>query len=558
MFAPPTVMPSSVRARSPAVVSQSFGLRREKPSVREVVDDGIRTSGCQTAPSWDFSKISSVSAPLADLRQSPALGAGFVLQRKLEIGRVDDPLEREADRVAEQVLDLSSAIPKGNVRAGGPSLQRKCQDCADDEKTDHVTMVQTKAESGTVPATGSAPAIVHDVLRSYGRPLDSVLRASLEPRFGHDFGQVRVHTGAMASESARAVRARAYTVGADIVFGDGQYAPTTAEGRRLVAHELAHVVQQRAGATAAGPGLRLQRQPCDPRKDAIPTGPLTPTTPNIACDSSPKTLGEVRAVPGVPHTILGVTQSSFTRLVIGFQEKSAMRCKATVTQQNVLAITNSIFTKSGTYDDGNEVTPSGRPCSGKTVQRRLHITDAMAEKIKQGEIEHCEDKKYAFSISAAQFNQAANDLAAAEYCPKGPPLQDKGPACEREFRERFKARTGVDFDQQDKVSNCLIGKSKVRDDSHWHDIQSDAGTYDSGCGTVTYTPDPALARDIGTHDSSTIISGCAPAAASGSGSATTPSGGGSGSATTPSGSGSGLPPPPAGQGSSAPVHPPSH
>jgi hypothetical protein len=553
MFAPPTVMPSSVRARSQAAVSQSLGLRREKPSVQEVVDDSIRTSGYRTAPLWDFSKISGVSARSADLRQSPtgaataramgglsmspALGAGLVLQRKLEIGRVDDPLEREADRVAEQVLDLSSAIPTGNVRAGGPSLQRKCQACADDERTDHVTMVRTKAESGAVPATGSAPAIVHDVLRSYGRPLDPVLRASLEPRFGHDFGQVRVHTGAMASESARAVRARAYTVGADIVFGDGQYVPTTAEGRRLVAHELAHVVQQRAGAKAAGPGLRLQRQPCDPQKDAIPTGALPPATPNITCDPSPKTLGEVRADPDVPPTILGVTKTAFGGQNISFQETKGMRCKATVIQENEVKITQSIFTKSGTYDDGTEVPPSGQPCGGKTVHRKLYITDAIALKIKQGEIEHCEDKKYAFSISAGKFNQAVKDLAATEYCPKGPPLKGGDPACEREFKERFQARTGVDFDQHGAVANCLLGKSKVRDDSHWHDIKS-IGTYNRDCGTVTYTPDPALVRDIGTHPSSEIIQGDCPAAASGSGSAT--------------------PTPPAGQGSSAPVHPPTH
>ncbi|GAC1347452.1 MAG: hypothetical protein NVSMB27_12900 [Ktedonobacteraceae bacterium] len=88
------------------------------------------------------------------------------------------------------------------------------------------------------------PPIVHDVLTSSGQPLDAGTRAFMEPRFGHDFSQVRVHTDAKAAESAQAVNALAYTVGRDVVFGMGQYAPGTGEGRRLMAHELTHVVQQ--------------------------------------------------------------------------------------------------------------------------------------------------------------------------------------------------------------------------------------------------------------------------------------------------------------------------
>ncbi len=88
------------------------------------------------------------------------------------------------------------------------------------------------------------PPIVHDVLNSSGQPLDAGTRAFMEPRFGHDFSGVRVHTDAKAAESARSVNALAYTVGRNIVFGTGQYEPGTGEGRRLLAHELTHVVQQ--------------------------------------------------------------------------------------------------------------------------------------------------------------------------------------------------------------------------------------------------------------------------------------------------------------------------
>jgi hypothetical protein len=97
------------------------------------------------------------------------------------------------------------------------------------------------------------PPIVHDVLRTPGQPLDPATRDFMEPRFGHDFGRVRVHTDAKAAESARAVGALAYTVGRNVVFGAKRYEPETTAGRRLLAHELTHVVQQGAAASASVP-----------------------------------------------------------------------------------------------------------------------------------------------------------------------------------------------------------------------------------------------------------------------------------------------------------------
>ena len=94
------------------------------------------------------------------------------------------------------------------------------------------------------PGPTVAPPIVRDVLRSPGVPLDAATRSFMETRFGHDFARVRVHADAPAAESARAVGALAYTVGRDIVFGAGQYAPRTPAGAWLLAHELAHATQQ--------------------------------------------------------------------------------------------------------------------------------------------------------------------------------------------------------------------------------------------------------------------------------------------------------------------------
>lgn len=89
-----------------------------------------------------------------------------------------------------------------------------------------------------------APPIVHEVLHSPGQPLDAATRAFMEPLFGQDFSQVRVHTGLKAAESARAVNALAYTVGREVVFGAEQYNLQNSAGRKLIAHELTHVVQQ--------------------------------------------------------------------------------------------------------------------------------------------------------------------------------------------------------------------------------------------------------------------------------------------------------------------------
>ncbi|MEA1865830.1 MAG: DUF4157 domain-containing protein, partial [Euryarchaeota archaeon] len=95
-----------------------------------------------------------------------------------------------------------------------------------------------QAEPSTVPP------VVHEVLRSSGQPLDPNTRTFMEPRFGHDFSRVRVHTDTKAAESAQAVNALVYTVGQNIVFGAGRYTPQSSLGRQCLAHELTHVVQQ--------------------------------------------------------------------------------------------------------------------------------------------------------------------------------------------------------------------------------------------------------------------------------------------------------------------------
>lgn len=137
------------------------------------------------------------------------------------------------------------------------ALQRKCACGGDGAST--LTGACNECEQkklqrrAVAPSPHGIPDSVGDVLGTAGTPLDPVARREMESHFGHDFGNVRIHTDAHAAESARNVGALAYTVGSHVVFGAGQYAPTTHAGRHLLAHELTHTVQQRSG-------LGLQRQ----------------------------------------------------------------------------------------------------------------------------------------------------------------------------------------------------------------------------------------------------------------------------------------------------------
>lgn len=134
-------------------------------------------------------------------------------------------------------------------------LQRKCiSDECEESRKERLTL-QRRPANQTEP--GDVPPIVRKVLSSQGQALDTSTRAFMEPRFGHDFSKVRVHTDAHAAESAHAVNAYAYTVGHDVVFGTGQYAPGTSEGRKVLAHELTHVLQQGGMTTNRAAKLEL-------------------------------------------------------------------------------------------------------------------------------------------------------------------------------------------------------------------------------------------------------------------------------------------------------------
>lgn len=210
--------------------------------------------------------------PFLNLQRTIGNQAVQRLQAKLTVGAPGDIYEQEADRVAEQVMRM----PDGDITAfsglHGKKLQKKCAPCAGGgapcSKCAAEEKLAMKRGTADHAVPSAMPPMVQETLHSPGQPLDPSTRAFMEGRFGQDFSHVRVHADPKAAASSRAINALAYTVGRDVVFGAGYYSPQTTSGRRLLAHELAHVVQQGYS------GRQVQRQAAAPERenDASPAG----------------------------------------------------------------------------------------------------------------------------------------------------------------------------------------------------------------------------------------------------------------------------------------------
>lgn len=214
----------------------------------------------------------SPAEPCSCPKEQPAAGAGLPLflrlpgspgaarvRAKLTVSQAGDPDEQHADLVAERVMRDEPAAGACSGCAGGAP----CAKCAG-EAAEHVHRKEGGAHGPDTKAVAPRPSQRLEGLAG-GRPLDAAARDFFEPRFGRDLSGVRIHTGGPASASAKGFNALAYTVGRDIVFGQGQYDAGSQAGRRLLAHELAHVLQQDfgSGPGAAVPGPLIQRQPTE-------------------------------------------------------------------------------------------------------------------------------------------------------------------------------------------------------------------------------------------------------------------------------------------------------
>jgi hypothetical protein len=210
------------------------------------------------------------------------------IQAKLQVGATNDPLEAEADQVADRVMRMTDASVA--ARDSAPAVRRACPACQKEEEDDKVQRKESSSvvrrmcpeckkeeedkqqsvqrKSATVGnAGGPAPQSVEKVLNSPGHPLPASDRAFFEPRFGADLSHILVHTDAPAQESAHSVNALAYTYGPHIVFAPGQFSPQSQQGKRLLAHELTHTLQQSAAGGSARRSLQRTGTSSTPAAD---------------------------------------------------------------------------------------------------------------------------------------------------------------------------------------------------------------------------------------------------------------------------------------------------
>jgi len=228
----------------------------------------------------------SIFAAPSSIFVYPQKTSQAIIQKKLSIGQEDDYYEREADRVADQVMSITdhtnlfSETTKNKVQTKTALLQKKCAACANEFQNANMQersvihdnlctagkagvsqsiskplsvsitpILQTKTHTSAVPYVSTHTENAISGIQGRGRALDSNERGFFEPRFGKDFSHVRVHTDSQTGQIARQINARAFTLGRDIVFAPGQYQTNTNVSKRLMAHELTHVVQQVGNAT---------------------------------------------------------------------------------------------------------------------------------------------------------------------------------------------------------------------------------------------------------------------------------------------------------------------
>ena len=215
-------------------MAEATATKSSKEKDVEHIERRPREVARQAVSSGQYSDILALQRTIGNQAVSqllqPRATPSITLPPGLGVSQIGDRHEGEADRVAKQFTD-------------GPSDQQSVSGTEDTLKP------LSKSDSSVNSFGGTSHS------------LPQTLRASFERRFGHDFSDVRIHEGASAAESARSLNATAYTLGQDIVFGPRQYAPQTPSGRRLLAHELTHVVQQTRRGAASGKGLLSQVSP---------------------------------------------------------------------------------------------------------------------------------------------------------------------------------------------------------------------------------------------------------------------------------------------------------
>lgn len=288
---------SACRARR---LAQKERLAYESP-LTESNGLAAKAYASSTAPRrWPAQPPSRIESS-SQVPSQPFERAGAPPDKSIPIGPPNDAFEREARVIAERVLAGKQIALPPSISA--PAVQRVCLPGGALKRDEWGGL---RREPIGPPRHKVAPPIVEKVLASPGQSIALPIRWPMEASFGYDLGDVRLHTDSASAKSAAEVGSAAYTVGSHIVFGSGRYSPTSTAGRRLLAHELAHVIQQRA-AVVRGPVV--QRQDIED----LPEGPRQRGSENVrsganlvrtidrpeplSCPPHPTNLGELVPVP---------------------------------------------------------------------------------------------------------------------------------------------------------------------------------------------------------------------------------------------------------------------
>jgi hypothetical protein len=233
--------------------------RRKKRKTRWSSTEPLDDTAPHTAQgTFDESNDEAGQVPETDTVGQRQMGTAKTLQAKLVVGSINDPLEREADEVAERVMRTEDSEPYDSAK-NKTAIHSAPLD--DDGGNPTVHRAPTKDDTENTPSPVAES--IATLRRDGGKPLPRFVRQDFEHRFHHDFNQVRVHTGEGPATVAKQLRAKAFTLGQDVVFGQDRFQPETDSGKRLLAHELTHVVQQTTANTKLRPANRLQRAPED-------------------------------------------------------------------------------------------------------------------------------------------------------------------------------------------------------------------------------------------------------------------------------------------------------
>jgi hypothetical protein len=265
----------------------------------------------------------------------PRCNANRPLQAHLSVSQPGDRYEQEADRVAAQVMASPSA-PQLNAPV---QIQRLANGAAEQQQ--------------------AVPQSVEQTLASSGRPLEPAVRENMEQRFGHSFADVQLHLSGQAQQSARDVGAEAYTVGRNLVFDSGKYAPETRAGQHLLAHELTHVVQQSGSAQSSGAQRMLARYRNPKGKNSI------------AFEGADETLTDSDKQPWVEHIDV-----AFTGVAVdaGHVDDAKAAKEPMEPRMPTGTLTATYSAKSS-----NQPSPLSLPIVGGSTARGIGLTDRVTD-----------------------------------------------------------------------------------------------------------------------------------------------------------------------------------